>query len=256
MTPRPGAAPGSAMGALGVLVSVALVFWTSCATAAAPSHSLDEFKASIHNKASLQRGAKYFVNYCLSCHSAQYSRYRRVGEDLGLTDEMVRDNMMFTEQKIGDLMKVSMTPKESTAWFGSPAPDLTLVTRSRSPAWVYTYLRSFYLDESRPMGVNNRLFQNVAMPHVLWRLQGWQTPIYGKDKNGGKVVTGLKLSEPGVLSEEEYDGVVRDIVNFMAYLGEPAALKRKNVGVGVILFLLVLLAAAYLLKREYWKDVK
>lgn len=205
--------------------------------------------------ASLQRGAKYFVNYCLSCHSAQYSRYSRVGKDLELSDELVKENLMFTEQKIGDTMDVAMTDEEATAWFGAVAPDLTLITRSRSPEWVYTYLKSFYLDDTRPMGVNNALFQNVAMPHVLWRQQGWQKPVYGEDHNGQPVIVGLEVVEEGKLKPGEYDKLVRDIVNFLTYLGEPVAEKRKSTGVTVVLFLLLLLVLAYLLKREYWRDI-
>lgn len=236
-----------------------VAFLVAGGVAAAPNghYPLEEFKPSIDdNKASLQRGAKYFVNYCMGCHSAKYSRYKRVGKDLGLTDAMMRENMMFAGQRIGHLMKGAMSDRESREWFGAAAPDLTLVSRSRGPAWVYTYLKSFYLDDSRPMGINNALLQNTAMPHVLWRLQGWQKPVFGDDGNGLRTVRGFELVEPGLLSEEEYAGVVRDIVNFMVYLGEPAALKRKNTGIGVMLFLLLLLVLALLLKREYWKSVR
>ena len=219
-------------------------------------YPIAEFKGSITNKASLQRGAKYFINYCLSCHSTAYSRYNRVAKDLNLTDDMVREHLIFTKQKLRDLMNVSMTDEEAIAWFGVVIPDLTLIARSRTPAWVYTYLKTFYLDDSRPMGVNNAVSQNVAMPHVLWRLQGWQRPVYAdKDNETHDSIVGFKVVEEGALSPEEYDQVVTDIVSFLMYLAEPSALKRESIGVGVMLFLLVLLLVVYFLKREYWRDI-
>lgn len=241
---------------LAAALALALAASSPAWPAAGAQWPLAEIDADVGNRASLQRGARYFVNYCLSCHSAQYSRYNRVGRDLGMDDEMVKRNLIFTDQKVGDLMEVAMTPEEAMQWFGAQAPDLALVARSRGTAWLYTYLRSFYRDSSRPMGVNNALFQNVAMPHVLWELQGWQAPVYQEASPGnGPRLERLELVEPGALSPEEYDGVVKDIVTFLAYLAEPAAAKRKSVGVGVLLFLLAFLGVAWLLKREYWKDV-
>ena len=214
---------------------------------------------SLSSRGALQRGAKYFVNYCLSCHSARYSRYNRIGADLGLSEKQVEDNLIFTDKKVGELMTVVFEEEDALRWFGSVPPDLTLVARSRGPDWLYTYLKSFYLDETRPTGVNNALFNNVSMPHVLWELQGWQKPVYetvvSPDGSEKRVMTAMELVEPGKMTVEEYDRVVRDLVTFMTYLSEPAASKRRGMGVWVLLFLLALLGVTYALKREYWKDV-
>ena len=217
------------------------------------------------DQASLQRGAKYFVNYCLSCHSASYARYNRVGQDLGLTDDQVAENLVFTTDesgertKVGSLMFVNMTNEYGKQAFGAQPPNLALVARSRGVDWLYTYLKTFYLDESRPLGVNNLVFDKVGMPHALWDLQGWQKPVYGTRANQAgeeeQFIESLELAEPGALSPEEYDVVVRDIVNFMHYLAEPAKQTRLSMGKWVILFLVVLLIFAILLKKEYWRDV-
>ena len=228
------------------------------APAADTGYPLEAVEVSIHNRAALQRGAKYFVNYCLSCHSSRYARYRWVGQDLGLPEDVVKDNLILTDGKIGDLMTVAMPHDKAIEWFGAPPPDLTLVARARGTDWLYTYLKSFYLDPGRPMGVNNAVFQHVAMPHVLWELQGWQKPVY-KDTPGADdkhLIERLEVVEPGLLSAAEYDRVVRDLVTFMVYLAEPAALERERFGIWVVLFLLALLAVVYFLKREYWKDVR
>ena len=222
-------------------------------------YPLEKADINLHNSATLQRGAKYFVNYCLSCHSAKYSRYNRIAEDLGIPEDIARKNLMFTQQKFADLMTISMTAENSLQWFGAEPPDLTLVARSRSPDWLYTYLKTFYVDESRPLGVNNVLFQNVAMPHALWELQGWQKPIYktvtAPDGTVSEVISGFELIKPGLLSDKEYNRVVLDIVSFLAYLSEPIASYRKNIGIYIMLFLLVLLGICYGLKYEYWKDI-
>ena len=214
---------------------------------------------SLSSRGALQRGAKYFVNYCLSCHSARYSRYNRIGADLGLSEKQVEDNLIFTDKKVGELMTVVFEEEDALRWFGSVPPDLTLVARSRGPDWLYTYLKSFYLDETRPTGVNNALFNNVSMPHVLWELQGWQKPVYetvvSPDGSEKRVMVAMELIEPGKMTVEEYDRVVRDLVTFMTYLSEPAASKRRGMGVWVLLFLLALLGVTFALKREYWKDV-
>ena len=227
--------------------------------AAATGYPISKADISIHNLGALQRGAKYFVNYCLSCHSAGYSRYNRVGRDLDLTEDQVRENLIFTRHKIGELMTVTCKEEDALQWFGSVPPDLTLLARSRGPDWLYTYLKSFYLDETRPMGVNNALFRNVSMPHVLWDLQGWQRPVYkmvrSADGSEREVLERLELVEPGELSEQEYDHVVRDLVTFMTYLSEPIASKRIAIGIWVLMFLAALLLICYGLKREYWKDV-
>ncbi|MGD2075073.1 MAG: cytochrome c1 [Gammaproteobacteria bacterium] len=241
---------------------IAIVFAVMPALAlAAGGHDVHLDKANIDptNKDSLQRGAKYFVNYCLSCHAAKYQRYNRTARDLGIREDNVIEYLMFTGEKIGDHMDVAMTKADGKTYFGAAPPDLTLVARVRGVDWLYSYLRAFYLDESRPFGVNNLVFPNVGMPHVLWQLQGWQKPVYetvtDADGHEHQVVEGLELVEAGSLTPEEYDRAVRDLVNFLAYMGEPVKQDRQRLGIKVLLYLLVFLVIAYLLKKEYWKDV-
>ncbi|MCU7920612.1 MAG: cytochrome c1 [Candidatus Thiodiazotropha sp. (ex Epidulcina cf. delphinae)] len=220
---------------------------------------LDDADIDLSDKASLQRGAKFFMNYCLSCHSAKFQRYNRMGKDLGLTDEEVIDNLMFTTDKIGDTMNIAMTEAKATEWFGSPPPDLSVISRARGVDWIYTYLRSFYLDDKRPFGVNNIVFPDVAMPHVLWELQGAQKAVFKIEKgSSGNDVQVFDHFEPvtqGTLSLEEYDQVARDLTAFLSYIGEPIQMERKRLGVWVLLFIAVFFVLAYLLKKEYWKDV-
>lgn len=240
------------------LVTLLLLLLPALAGAAGGGVHLDKAKIDLTNKQSLQKGAKLFVNYCLSCHSAAYQRYNRMGSDLGLTEQQVIDNLMFAAEKIGEPMTVAMSRQSGKDWFGAPPPDLTLVSRSRGPDWLYTYLRTFYLDESRPFGVNNLVFPSVGMPHVLWELQGWQKPVYKTlehDGNEKQVIDHLQLVEPGTMTPAEYDKAITDLVNFMTYMGEPVKLERQALGIKVLLFLVVLLVITYLLKKEYWKDV-
>ncbi len=209
------------------------------------------------DQASLQSGAKYFVNYCMGCHSLKYMRYNRMAEDLGIDDANLRKNLIFGDAKPGDLMTNAMRPEDGENWFGVAVPDLTLVTRWRSPDWVYTYLKSFYTDPTRPWGVNNVVFPAVGMPHVLAGLQGVQEPVYAEHHEGGgtPMVTGVKLIQPGSLSTEQYDAMVRDLTAFLTYAGEPVQLVRKRLGIYVLLFLGLLFILAYALKKEFWKDV-
>jgi len=218
----------------------------------------------VHNQPSLQRGAKYFVNYCQGCHSLKFSRYNRIAADMGLTENQVMNNLIFTRDengdptKVGDLMITALDQKGASKWFGAPPPDLSLVGRSRSPDWIYTYLNSFYADPSRPMGVNNTLFPNVGMPHVLADLQGLATLHEAKKGEHGDAHSAeptLSVDTTGSLSQSEYEAVTRDITNFLAYVSEPAQLHRKSYGVWVLLFLGIFFIFAYLLKKEYWKDV-
>jgi len=218
----------------------------------------------VHNQPSLQRGAKYFVNYCQGCHSLKFSRYNRVAADIGLTNAQVEDNLIFTRDengdptKVGDLMINALDQKGASKWFGAPPPDLSLVGRSRSADWIYTYLNSFYADPSRPMGVNNVVFPNVGMPHVLADLQGLATLHEAeKDEHGDAhhAAPTLSIETAGSLSQSEYEAVTRDITNFLVYVSEPAQLHRKGYGVWVLLFLGIFFIFAYLLKKEYWKDV-
>ncbi|HXF66109.1 MAG TPA: cytochrome c1 [Burkholderiales bacterium] len=224
---------------------------------------LDRAPINERDLVSLQRGAQVFVNYCLTCHSAGYMRYGRL-QDLALTEQQIRDNLIFTGAKVGETMRSAMDPREAKEWFGTPPPDLSVIARSRSsPAgsgadWLYTYLRSFYRDPSRPTGWNNTVFPNVGMPHVLWQLQGEQAlRVEERTLPGGKreTVQRLVLEKPGALAPLEYDRLVADLVNFLAYVGEPARRDRIEVGIYVLLFLGVLFVLAYALKKEYWKDV-
>ncbi|BCT67457.1 cytochrome c1 [Nitrosospira sp. NRS527] len=218
---------------------------------------LDHAPIRSGDKLSLQRGAKTFVNYCLSCHSAEYMRYNRL-RDIGLTETQVSDNLIFTGQKAGELMTVAMKAKEAKQWFGVAPPDLSVIARSRGADWLYTYLRKFYRDDSTATGWNNLVFDKAAMPHVLYQLQGEQSLVTNTvdDGHGGThEVKELKLDKPGTLSKTEYEAYVADLVNFLVYLGEPAATKRVQIGIIVMLFLFGMLALTYALKHEYWKDI-
>ena len=216
-------------------------------------------KAPIHptDKLSLQRGAQAFVNYCLACHSTEYMRYNRL-RDLDLSENQISDNLIFTGQKVGELMTVAMRKKEAKQWFGVAPPDLSVIARSRGADWLYTYLRKFYRDESTATGWNNLLFDKVAMPHALYQLQGIQSVAVKTvdDGHGGKhEVKELKQDAPGTLSKTEYDMYIADLVNYLVYVGEPAATKRVQLGIIVMLFLFAMLGLTYALKLEYWKDV-
>ncbi len=219
---------------------------------------LDDADIDVSDQASLQRGAKYFVNYCLSCHSAKFQRYNRMARDLGLTDEEVKENLMFTTDKIGDTMTIAMSPANAETWFGVLPPDLSLITRARGVDYIYTYLRSFYVDPARPFGVNNVVFPDVGMPHVMWELQGMQKAVF-KEVDGQQVIDGLVPVEgaagKGTMSPEEFDGAMRDLTAFLSYVAEPVQLERKRLGIWVLLFLAVFFVLSYLLKKEYWKDV-
>jgi ubiquinol-cytochrome c reductase cytochrome c1 subunit len=222
---------------------------------------LDSANIDLSDQASLQRGAKYYFNYCAGCHSLKYMRYNRMGRDLGLTDQQVMDNLMFAGKKIGSNITIAMDPAQSTAWFGVAPPDLTLMVRTKKQGidWLYSYLRSFYVDPSRPWGVNNIVFPDVGMPHVLWEQQGFQTAVFREetDEYGikRKIFERFDLETPGELTPAEYDGMIGDLVNFLAYTAEPMKLERQQLGIYVLLFLAVFFVLAYLLKKEYWKDV-
>ncbi len=216
------------------------------AFAAGPSIPLDSANNDLADKESLKRGFKSYINYCLGCHELQYQRYNRTFADLGISDEEGAAEWMYTGEKVGDHIKNTMPAKEAAKWFGAAPPDLTLEARFRSPDWIYTYLRSFYVDEARPFGVNNKVFKDVGMPHVLQNLQGIRT----MDENGV-----LSPASGGTMTEQEYDAFVRDLTNFLEYVGEPNKLERKNLGKWVIGFLFILFILSYFLKKEYWRDV-
>ena len=231
---------------------------------------LDPVKIDLGDQPSLQRGARIFVNYCLSCHSAAYMRYNRMGHDLGISEELVKENLLFAADKVGDLMKAVMPAEDAKAAFNTVPPDLTLVSRSRGPEWFYTYMRSFYRDDKSSTGWNNTVFPSVAMPHVLFDVQGLQRAVYRTEKHESesvkdgkkvkkvteeKVFDRFEIEKPGSMTAQQYDESMRDLTNFMVYLGEPAKLVRHQIGIMVLVFLAIFFVVAYLLKKEYWKDV-
>lgn len=222
------------------------------ATMANEGVHLDRAPVNLSDQASLQRGAKIFVNYCLNCHSAAYMRYNRL-RDIGLSDEQIKQNLLLAGEKVGDLMTVAMDAKEAKTWFGATPPDLTVVARSRGADWLYTYLRGFYRDTTRPTGWNNTVFDKVGMPHVLYELQGEQSLKVEAGAEGERHA--LVLDKPGKLKPAEYDALVGDLVNYLVFMGEPAHGKRAHLGWFVLAFLGVFLVLAVLLKKEFWKDV-
>ena len=228
---------------------------TMPAFAAGGTAHVDDVDIDLSDKASLQSGARLFVNYCLSCHSAKFMRYNRMADDLEIPYEVVEESMMFATDRIGGLMTTTMPADDAKVWFGKAPPDLSLIARSRGPEWLYTYLRSFYLDETSPSGWNNVLFEKVAMPHVLYGLQGARKAVFVKDENGVDKFDHYEMVKAGSMNEEEYDKAMRDLTNFLVYVGEPAKLVRYKLGVYVLIFLAVFFVFAYLLKKEYWKDV-
>lgn len=211
-------------------IVVLILFSGNCLAASGGNENLDPVHINLDDSGSLQRGATTFANYCLSCHSIKYMRYIRMADDLGISEEVLRKNFLQPNQKPGDLMTVNMSEEDGKRWFGTNPPDLSLVARARSPEWIYTFMRSFHADENSVTGWNNDLFQDVAMPHVLYQQQ--QT-----------------------LSAEEYDRNIRDLTNFLEYVAEPAKLVRYNMGIWVLIFTGLFTVLAYYLKKEYWKDI-
>lgn len=242
-------------------VLLACCFVIDDARAAGSAVALESPRIDQGNQKSLQRGAQAFVNNCMGCHSAGYQRYSRLAKDLGLSDEDVEANLIFTTDesgeptKIGALMTNAMTKEYGKTAFGVAPPNLSLTARSRGTDWIYTFLKSFYVDPERAgTGVNNLVYPGTAMPHVLWSQQGWQEAEYG-DAEHPETVTGLKLATPGTLSEREYDNYIADLTNFLGYISDPIKETRHRIGFFVLLFLFALLAVAWFLKKEYWKDV-
>lgn len=225
------------------------------ARASGEGAAIVHIKTDVSNVASLQRGARNFVNYCMGCHSAKYVRYNRLARDLQISEDQLVSNLMFTGSKPFDTMQIAMPPKDAARWFGTTPPDLSLIARSRGTNYLYSFLRSFYIDESRPTGFNNLVKDSVAMPHVLWQLQGTQRAIFEEGEHGAV----FKRFEPvtkGSLTPKEYDRFVLDLVNFLEYIGEPVQLQRRQLGIWVLIFLLVFGLFAYALKQEIWSDVK
>lgn len=237
-------------------VAVAGLFLVAGSTLAQEGARLEEAGVRVTNIASLQSGARTFFNYCSGCHSLKYMRYSRIAQDLQLSDDEVLKNFATADAKIGDMAMSAMPDDKAEQWFGKAPPDLSLEARAKGDDWIYTYLKSFYVDPTRPTGWNNTLFPNVSMPFPLWELQGVQTPVYAPAKPGEEpAVEKLELSTPGKLTPAQYDDTVRDLTAFLEYASEPAALQRHAIGVWVLLYLAFFTLLAYLLKHEYWKDV-
>lgn len=231
-----------------------LLFLLPVSSFAAGGVNLQHVDIDLTDSAAIQKGAKHYVSYCLGCHSAKYMRYKRIAIDLGIDENIILDEIAPEGANIYDPMLTAMNPKDSKKWFGTTPPDLSLIARVRGGDWLYTYLKGFYTDKSKPFGVNNTVFKDVGMPNMLWKLQGIQTP--GIITVGGEdIVTHLKLTEKGTLSRKEFDTLVTELVNFLVYVGEPVQLERQRMGKYVLLFLLLFTVIAYLLKKEYWKDI-
>jgi ubiquinol-cytochrome c reductase cytochrome c1 subunit len=248
-----------------ILVSL-LMALAGAAQAAGGGVAWDHFPTEkLSDRAALQHGAKLFVNYCLNCHAASYMRFNRMA-DIGLSNEQIKSNLLFTTDKVGETMKVALDAKQAKEWFGVTPPDLSVIARSRAGAggsgadYLYTYLRTYYRDDSKPTGWNNLVFPSVGMPHVLWELQGERRPIFEKARSHGaetEVFTGKwDVVKPGTLDARAYDDAVADLVAFMTWMGEPTAKARVQIGVWVLLFLFVFTLIAWFLNRAYWKDIK
>ena len=222
------------------------IFTLNPAYAASGQLQLRPVDIDLSDKASLQRGARTFMNYCLTCHSASYMRYNRMGKDLGLTDEQVKDSLMFASEKVGETMTIAMRPDDAKKWFGSTPPDLSVISRARGADWLYSYFQTFYVDNKKVMGTNNSTLRNVGMPHVLWQDQGYLQ----KSTNGNLT----RLSE-GELTKDEYDEMTRDLVNFLAYIGEPSKIQRLALGKWVLIYLALFFFVAYPLKKIIWEDI-
>jgi len=249
------------------LVASFALFFACAGTALAAGGGIawDKAPDKSNDLLALQHGAKLFVNYCLNCHSAAYMRFNRL-KDIGLTEQQIKDNLLFTTDKVGETMKATLDPRQAKDWFGGNPPDLTLIARSRSAAgqgsgadYVYTYLRTFYPDPSKATGWNNLAFPNVGMPHVLWELQGQRLPEYTPVQQHGhevEVFKGWKQVTPGTMSPAEYDAAMGDLVGYLSWMADPSQGTRVRVGVWVLLFLLVFTFFAWRLSAAYWKDVK
>jgi ubiquinol-cytochrome c reductase cytochrome c1 subunit len=208
---------------------------------------LDDVEVDLSDKASLQRGAKTFVNYCLSCHQASFMRYNRMAKDLDLSDAQVKENLMFASEKIGDTMTVAMRAEDAKKWFGVTPPDLSVISRSRGTAWLNTYFQKFYIDDTKATGTNNLVFKDTAMPHILWKQQGY----LDHDEETGN----LTPASEGSLSTHEYNAMIKDLVNFLAYVGEPSKIQRLELGKWVLLYLFLFFLVAYPMKKAFWRDI-
>jgi ubiquinol-cytochrome c reductase cytochrome c1 subunit len=244
-----------------LLITLCFLLGQGVALASGGGANLEYFRVDTQNLGNLQEGARNYMAYCSGCHSMKYLRYSRMAKDLGIPEDLLKKNLMWTTSTPTDSI-LSAMPNDSADWFGQIPPDLSLETRARGPEWVYTYLKSFYVDEKRPLGVNNTVLVGASMPHVLWELQGWQKPVYSEHEviEDGKPVKKqhlerLEVVQPGKLNAQEYDRFISDITNFMVYAAEPARNDRLALGWKVWFFLLIFGTLAYLLNKEYWKDI-
>ena len=243
-----------------ILGSVAVVATMGSVQAAGGGHPLDVAPKRVNSQAALQNGAKLFVNYCLNCHGAVSMRYNRLRE-IGLTDEQIKQNLLFTGEKVGDLMTVAVSPKDAKTWFGAMPPDLSVIARAKGADYLYTYLRTFYKDDTKATGWNNLAFPSVGMPHVMWELQGIRTAKYAEEKDPHDatktvhVFKGFEQVTPGKLKPQEFDDAMGDLVAYLQWMGEPAQLDRKRLGVWVLMFLAVFTVLAWGLNKSYWKDI-
>lgn len=235
------------------IIVTCLLLWPLLATAEVGAPPLESPGTDVYDTESLRRGAKFYVDRCLSCHSLKHLRYRRLQQDLEFSEDEMKQLFPSLERIVGT-MTTAMDPKDAERWFGVAVPDLSERARALGSDWLYTYLRSFYGDDKRPYGVNNWLFKDVAMPNVLWDLQGEQKAVF-KEIDGVTVIAGLEQAKPGKLSPQEFDRAVTDLVNFLDYAAEPAQLERRSLGKYVILFLILFGFVSYRLKKVYWKDV-
>ncbi len=249
---------------LAIAATLTLVLSATTALASEGGIAWDKAPYKNNDMPALQNGAKLFVNYCMNCHSAAYMRYNRL-QDLGLTEQQIKDNLLFTTQKVGETMKAAIDPKQAKEWFGGNPPDLTVIARSRSGAggsgadYLYTYLRTYYRDASKATGWNNLAYPNVAMPHVLWELQGERRPLFEEKEEHGhevKVFKGWEQVTPGSMTPLQYDTAVADLVGYLQWMGEPAQGTRVRVGVWVLLFLGIFTLIAWRLNASFWRDVK
>ena len=231
-----------------------LLFLLPFSVSASSGVKLESADIDLSDSASLERGAQHYVTYCLGCHSAKHIRYKRIAIDLKLDEAEILKNVAPLGAGIYDQMHSAMNGHDAEKWFGTTPPDLSLIARSRGADWLYTYLKSFYSDPGKPTGVNNAVFQDVAMPNVFWQKQGTQEAVT-KNVDGHDVISELKLVEPGQLSPQEFDKMVNDLVNFLVYVGEPVQLERQQMGKYVLFFILMFIVLGYLLKKEYWKDI-
>ena len=244
---------------------LAAIGFVAAAHASSGGIAWDKAPKNTNDLGSLQNGAKLFVNYCLNCHSAAFMRYNRLN-DIGLTDQQIKDNLLFTTEKVGETMKAAIDPRQAKDWFGANPPDLTLIARSRSAPgqgtgadYLYTYLRTYYPDDTKPTGWNNLAFPNVGMPHALWELHGKRVPVYETATEHGHEVHVLKGWEqvtPGTMTPVQYDQAVADLVNYLQWMAEPAQNTRVRIGVWVMLFLCVMTLFTWRLNAAYWKEVK